>query len=166
MRAMAIDEKNFNNKISQDQIKIEIDLTNELEGLSREQKKELKEQIGQIAFDSVITDTGNARSSVSGQKFKALSKEYKRIKRSLGKSGIPDLDLTSSMLGDLRVTNTSKGVALEIKRKNEKKKAFNHITGDTLPPRPFLPNEGEAFRSGIMKQINAAIREAKDELEG
>lgn len=76
------------------------------------------------------------------------------------------------MLPDLKARNTIKGVKLEITKKKEKAKAFNHITGDTkgMAARPFLPNDnGEAvkpkgkgsdqFRTSIVKGIDSILED-------
>ena len=53
------------------------------------------------------------------------------------------------------------GIEFKITDSDEKKKAFNHIMGDTVPSRPFLPDdssEGTRF-STFNGRIKQAIRE-------
>jgi hypothetical protein len=158
----------IDSKISQNEIKVEIDLSNELVGLSSSDRKQIKELVGAIAYDSIINDSSRGMSSVTGKKWQGLSDKYKAAKKSrTGRSGA-DLDLDGDMLGNLRVRNTIKGVLLKVnpgKESIETKKAFNHITGDTLPPRQFLPMKGQDFRPGIMREIRNIIKEFKQEKE-
>jgi len=126
--------------------------------------------IGNYLLDAIFNDTENQKSPVTGKKFKALSKDYKKTKKHLVGSGKADLRLTESMLPSLFAKNTSSGVRIEVTNKTEKKKAYNHITGDTVPSRPFLPNDnGEKvtpklkganqFRTTIVRGIDDILED-------
>ena len=154
--------------IEKETISYELDLTEKLKG--KKNKKNLKELIGNYLLDSVLSDTASAKSPVTGKPFQKLSKEYKAIKKITHGSVKADLRFNKDMMAKLKVKNTVKGVKLEITHKLEKLKAFNHITGDTLPSRPFLPDDkGVAvkptkkgttqFRRSIVNGIDDLLKE-------
>ena len=116
----------------------------------------------------LFIDTQQAKSPVSGKRFKALSPEYKGFKKSKGKGTKADLSLFEKMLPSFKVKALVNSVKLEITKALEKKKAFNHNTGDTLPRREFLPDDKGAkvepklkgsnqFRTSIVKGIDEIL---------
>jgi hypothetical protein len=143
---------------------VKINLRNELKGLSSDRKREISQAVSEKIGEMIANDlaTGTPRSSVSGAAMSRLSKDYKKKKIGKGKGGKANLILDGDMLSGLQNNNGVESVVLKITASKQKKKAFNHITGDTLPKRQFLPNEGEAFRSGIMKEINKIIKDMKN----
>lgn len=105
---------------------------------------------------------GESKSPLDGSKYKALSKDYKKFKKSEGAPGVPNLDLTGDMLGSLEYRETSSGIELGVFGKEAPKAdGHNNFSGDsTLPERRFLPGEGETFRPGIQKEVDAIIADA------
>lgn len=157
---MAFDDS-FNSTISKGKIEVNIDFSEELSGLSRDLKSSIKEDIINTLSTDMATDLNNQKSSVTGKNWKGLSKDYKAKKREEGKGTKANLELDGDMLGDMEMSFVGNKLRIKIKNGLEKKKAFNHITGDTLPKRNFLPDEGETFRSGIMSDIKKIIKEGK-----
>ena len=156
--------------ITKEKISYSLNLSEKLKKIPRSKRKDAKELIGNYLLDAIFNDTESAKSPVTGRKFKALSKEYKSLKKANTGRGAADLRLTETMLPSLMAKNTTNGVKIEITKRVEKLKAFNHITGDTLPSRPFLPDDnGEAvkpklkganqFRTSIVRGIDDIIED-------
>jgi len=61
------------------------------------------------------------------------------------------------MMNSLKTKNLSNGVEFKITDALQKKKLFNHNTGDTLPKRMALPDDGQD--RGKEKNFSPAIRE-------
>lgn len=146
--------------ISQDEIKVELDFSDEMSGLSASKRSELKDLIQAIVEDNLFNDISRGISPVDGSRFKGLSKEYKKAKVAMGGEGKPNLELEGNMLSSLTTRFARNKLILEISKDKETPKAYNHLIGDTLPQRQFLPIEdGQLFRKGIMSQIKQAIDE-------
>lgn len=119
-----------------------MNLTEKLKKLPRSKRKEAKELIGVFVLDSIYNDTSSAISPVTGKRFTPLSDKYKKVKKKITGKTIADLRLFEKMLPSLKVRNTTDGIKLEVTNKKEILKAYNHNTGDTLPQRQFLPDDG------------------------
>lgn len=127
----------------------------------KKDRKEVTEQIGLAIIDSIGEYLDKGSTPVSNGEFKrSLSPKYK------DKTGkrFSDLDLTGDMLGSLTLENTANKVTLKITDPTQKKKAFNHNVGDTLPARQFLPDDlkGEKFKRSITKRIKDIINDASE----
>ena len=161
---MAITNKDIKSDISLSKTEVKIDLSKELKGLPSDVKRKISADIADLLRKEVGNDAvNNARSSVTGKKFKALSKDYKAQKKKLGKGPHPNLVLNGDMLGNLTKSSAVQSIKLQITKAKEIKKFFNHNTGDTLPQRQALPNKGESFRKGIMEKVNKALENGKRE---
>ena len=159
---MPITKDDIKSDISLKKTEVTIDLSKELKGLPKSVKEKISEQVAKMVRAEVGNDAVNkSKSSVTGDRFKKLSKTYKKIKRKEGQPGKANLVLNGDMLGNLKQQSAVQTVKLKITKPKEIKKFFNHNTGDTLPKRQALPNEGESFRPGIMRKINKIINEAK-----
>jgi len=145
--------------ITKNEILFEMDLSSRLDEIPRSRRSEAKDEIKVELLNAILSDVAVSKSPVDGSRFKKLSKEYKKIKkRKTGRSSA-DLRLRSDMLDSLRVANTLTGIKVSILQKKQILKAFNHLVGDTLPKRQFIPNDklDETFRPGIVRRINGII---------
>ena len=127
---------------------------------SRAQREELLEEVADYVQDQIRQTVEKARSPVKGiGKFKALTKDYRAIKRSQGGSGIADLELTSEMLNSLSVEILKGNVIRATFSNDQQPKADGHhnVSGRSkLPRRPAIP---DADRDETWnKQITAGIR--------
>jgi hypothetical protein len=152
----------FKSQIKKSKIEVNIDLSEELKGLNKTQASKIKTLVGESLLRLVDEDLDQAQSPVNGATFKGLSKDYAKFKKSKGKGGKPDLQLTQLMNASLGSKNTANGVQLKITDSLQKKKSFNHNVGDTLPKRQYLPKGNRKFRSEIMDKIDRLIEKAKD----
>lgn len=152
-----------------------MDLREKLKKVPRASRKEAKELVGVYLLDAILNDTEGSKSPVTGKKFKALSKDYKKLKKSKGKGTKANLRLNEDMLPKLKSKNTKAGVKIEMRTSLDKElaKGYNHNTGDTIPARPFLPDDnGEAvipkgkgsdqFRTSIVKGIDEILEDFID----
>lgn len=137
-----------------------------LDKLSQTTKKKISNELGEFLVDKILKDTSNQRSSVSGQKWKGLSKDYKDMKSKIA-PGVANLELHGDMLDALKSKPKSDEVEIGVYGKLQTQKTDNHchfrIYGEpTLPLRKFLPGENESLRPGIMRE---AVKIAKELVE-
>lgn len=120
----------------------------------KKNKVEAKELVGAYLIDAIGNDLSSAKSPVTGKWLKGLTSDYRKFKKKQGKSGIPNLELTSDMLSSLEWRDLGGNrIEVGIFDSNEAKKAYNHNIGDTLPQRQFIPDKGESFRRSILNAI-------------
>jgi hypothetical protein len=125
-------------------------------------RQELVDEIGEFLLDSILDYVGESKSPVAGGKFKReLSDAYKKI---AGKENA-NLDFTGSMLDSLEIIPDydSGVITIGIFDPSETPKAFNHQTGDTLPVRQFIPNDGELLKAEILRGVGRIIEEYLNE---
>jgi len=166
--------------ITKEKISYSLDLSEKLKKVKRSDRKGVKELVGIYLLDQIFNDTESSKSPVTGKRFKALSKNYKSLKKKLIGSGKADLRLTETMLPSLEANNSTSGVRIEITNDDEIKKAYGHISGfkghKTIkngPKRIFLPDDKGApvkpkgkgpdqFRRSIVKGIDEIINDFID----
>ena len=161
--------------ITLDEISYSLDLTKKLKSKNITGGNRIKatEAVGNYLLTQLFSDTQQAKSPVTGKAFKALKPEYKAFKKSKGKGTKANLSLFEKMLPNLKVEPLVNSVKLEITKTLEKEKAFNHITGDTLPKRPFLPDDkgkkvepklkgADQFRTTIVRGIDDILESFAD----
>lgn len=148
--------------ITKTKISYELDIAEKVKKVKPGKRKQVAEQIGFAVIDEIVQHLQSGKSPVSkGNYKKTLSPEYAK---KVGKR-ISDLDLTGDMLGNLSFDAFKDRVVFKITDGTQKKKAFNHNTGDTLPQRQFLPNDdaGEKFKRAIDGVINRIIDDASED---
>jgi len=148
--------------ITQKKISFNLNLEDELESIKPSKRKEVTELVALSVIDNIQEHLSRGVSPVSkGEYKKTLSKEYAKKK---GKK-VSDLYDKGDMLGNLSFTNTKKDITLKITDSTEKKKAYNHNVGDTLPTRKFLPDDSsdEVFKRSIMASVKEIIRNASQD---
>jgi len=133
--------------------------------MTRTEKTEAKRRIAELVLTEIENHTQAGISPVDSSTYKALSKDYKRIKKKLTGSAQPDLHLKNKMINSIKADFKAEAIDFKITNTTEKKKAFNHIVGDTVPRRSFLPNDAVAtgknarFNSTINKGIKDILQE-------
>lgn len=154
--------------IKKNKISYTLDLEDQFDeaGIKPSQRKALSELVGVTLLSEIVSylDKGNTPVS-KGQYKRSLSKEYREKKRAQGKRGYADMQLTESMLNNLTINPTKKGVEIKLTDSLEKKKAYNHNVGDTLPRRQWLPNDeaGESFKRTIISKVKEVISDASED---
>ena len=136
-----------------------LEFSDELEGLSRAQRREVLDQIGELLVEQILDFVGGAKSPVSGNAFPKLSLEYAKRKREEAGNTLANLDVTGDMLEalDYRI----QGDKIEIGVFGDQApKADGHcnISGDSsLPRRRFIPTEGETFDRAIRDLVKQTV---------
>lgn len=137
-------------------------------GLKKNEKAKVKDEVGELLLDLVLKDVSNQRSSVSGTKWKGLSKEYKKQKSKVA-PGIANLELTGAMLDALKVKKYRDGLEIGVFQGKDALKCENHnkftarARKTALPKRQFIPKPGENYRPGIVKELRKIAKEVVDE---
>lgn len=129
--------------------------------MNRTQKIKTKREIAEYLLTEIENYTRAGISPVDGGEFADLSTKYKKKKQAMGKGGQADLHLTNAMINAIQARFKENGVELAITNSKEKKKAYNHNVGDTLPERPFLPDDSAR---GAKKKFAPAIERAIKEI--
>jgi hypothetical protein len=137
-----------------------------MEGIPRDKRGEAKDALASFFISSIQGFTASSNSPVKGKgKYKSLSKDYKKIKKAAGKGSDPNLTFDGDMLGSLEARVKGNQMSIGIfKGTEDKLKSFNHNTGDTLPARPFLPDDAkdEDFKDNIKKEAFKLMEEFKE----
>lgn len=151
--------------IRKNKISYTLDLKEELEELKPSKRKSAAEAVGLFLLDSIVFELNSERTPVEdGSYKKGLSDNYKEQKRRAGKGTKADLQLEGDMLGNVSIKATKDSVTLSITDTTEKKKAYNHNVGDTLPARQFLPDDDkdQVFKKKITRKIGDVVKGFED----
>lgn len=129
------------------------------EGLSREQKRAIKDQAGEIIVDHILGRVSQAKSPISGGRWPALSSGYKKFKQAEGAGSKANMEFSGDMLDRLGFKRTENGVKIQITGKEARKAdGHNNFSGrSNLPQRKFLPEEGDSFGSTVKREIDSLI---------
>lgn len=152
-------------KVSSNEIYSVIDLSDELDGLSEADKKQLREEIGEILVEEILASVADRNTPIQGAPaFKKLSKEYKKFKLEETGSGEPNLDLTGDLISsiDYKVEGNSLKLGVFDPENAGKADGHNNFSGKSnLPERRFLPKEGETFKKSIRDLIAETVENYK-----
>lgn len=155
-------------KVSKAKIEQVIDLSEF--GLDLSNERGLKESLGQAIIDQIVsrTEAGNGMRFSGGQgrpvKLKSpYSKQYVKslpFKAAGKKKNDVNMKLTGDMLASIDVVSTEGNkIVIGIEGETEILKAFNHITGDTVPERPFFGVNKSEMRD-IVDGMSSALATA------
>lgn len=137
-----------------------IDFSDQLEGLSRDQKSEVLDIIGETLVDQILLSCADETSPIDGNgSFKRLSKKYAEKKLAETGSDDANLDLNGEMLNALEYSVRGDKLELGVFGSDAPKAdGHNNFSGKSkLPTRQFLPKEGQEFSSGIQSLIDDTI---------
>ena len=161
----------YNNKITKTVNKVEIDFNKDIEKVPKSKRKSLLNIIADTIVSGIESETSKQTSPIvnkkgsDGRKFEKLSPEYATAKRLLVGNKKADLELSSSMKSSIKTEVKPRlgKIIVKITDKDEKKKSFNHNTGDTLPERKFLPvKKRDRFSNKIESKIEQLIKKSKN----
>jgi len=137
----------------------EIDLVSDLL-VSAETKRNIKRDVGDYLIEKTLQYVADQQSTVTGEKWPKLSKEYSALKNAEGATVAANMELSGDMLNALTYRNTADGVELGF-FDSEAWKADGHLkfSGEEnhLPQRRFLPAEGQTFKREIASEIESII---------
>lgn len=137
-----------------------LDFSDQLSGLSRDEKKEVLDIIGETIIDQILINCADEVSPIgTNGKFKSLSKEYADKKKEETGNSDANLDLNGDMLGSLDYRITGDKIELGVFGSDAPKAdGHNNYSGKSkIPTRQFLPKEGDSFSSDISSIIDETI---------
>src|SRR5690606_17146750 len=116
-----------------------------LEVLPPRRRREVAREVGDFLIESVLDTVAEGSSPVSGERFPALSREYKRKKVEEGAPPIPNLDLHGDLWDGFDYRETDGGIKIGFFG-DQAPKADGHLKFSgkegTAPKRRALPAEG------------------------
>jgi hypothetical protein len=128
-------------------------------------------------LESVLDKVAEGVSPVAGERFPALSKEYRKRKIEEGAPPIPNLDLHGDLWESFSYELTDEGFKLGVFGA-EAPKADGHFKFSgkegTAPKRRAVPGEGQKFKAEIQDEAEAIVAQAlaervepsRDDFEG
>lgn len=127
-----------------------------------ETKNQIKNDVGEYLIEQILLSVGESKSPLSGERFKALSKDYRAKKMAEGAPGVPNLELNGDMLSSLTYEEKDEGIEIGVFGADAPKAdGHNNFSGkSSLPERRFLPSQGEGFKPSIEKEIQAIVQDA------
>lgn len=139
--------------------------------------EQTKREIGEYIVEQILLDVAKKRSPVYGDAFQPLtSVPYKEKKRDEGLSAVADLQLSGDMLDSLDYRITDEGIEVGVYGSAAPRAdGHNNLSGASqIPTRRFIPDVGESFRTGIMREIERIVADSteltediiEDSLEG
>ena len=152
-------------KVKKTRVSQKIDLQKEF-GLDFTGRPALREIVGQAIIDKIEERTSKGQ----GMKFSGgvgrpvklkspYSTQYKssREYQAFNKTGRVNMKLTGDMLGQMDVlSHKANEIEVGLRAGKQAKKAFNHITGDTVPERPFFGVNGRELRE-IKREVKSDL---------
>lgn len=148
-------------KVSKNEIYSTIDISSELKGVSKNDKDQLKEEIGELLVEQILESLADVQSPVQGGRYKGtLSKSYAKKKMEETGSKDPNLDLTGDLISsiDYRIKGDSIQIGVFDAENAGKADGHNNFSGKSkLPTRQFLPQEGQTFRSDIRSLVSETV---------
>lgn len=131
--------------------------------LPQEIQTKIKRDVGDFLRESVLSSLRKAETPVQGEDWPALSREYKKLKKSEGLPPEANMELEGDMLDSLDYQETDDGIELGFFGK-EAWKADGHLkfsgAENNTPQRRFLPDEGQEFDSSITRKTEQIIADA------
>jgi hypothetical protein len=155
-------------KVTKSEIASIIDLKDELKGVPRSDREELKERIGELLVEQTLESLADAKSPVDGAPYKSsLSKAYGEFKQDENGNRKANLDLTGDMISalDFKIEGDKIKIGIFDPMEAPKADGHNNFSGDSkLPARQFLPKKGEEYKSEIAQLIRDTIADYKADI--
>lgn len=153
--------KTVKTTVTRTQTSATIDLSEELQGLTKKQQDEALDAVGELLVEQTLARVAEQRSPLSGYgRFDALSPDYAKEKKEETGSDKPNLDYSGEMLSSLDYEPIGKG-KLEIGVYGSdapKADGHNNLSGESkLPLRRFIPGEEDVYDKVIQGQIAETI---------
>lgn len=125
------------------------------------------DEVSDYVYSSVKKNTSRQISSVTGDAFEKLSKDYAKFKKKEVGNSLANLVLSGDMMDSLKVIRRASKLTLTVGA-NQQAKAdgHNNHSGDSkLPERKFIPSSdlGETFSPDILSGITEIINKYVDE---
>lgn len=136
-----------------------LDFSDDLSGLSKAEKTEVLEIIGETIIDQILLSCADETSPVDGRQFKPLSRKYAILKKAETGSTDANLDLNGEMLNALDYNVSGSKIEIGVFGSDAPKAdGHNNFSGKSkIPTRQFLPREGQDFTSHINSIVEDTI---------
>ena len=147
-------------KASKSELSSTIDFSDDLKGLSRDQKQAALQEVGEFLVEQTLVNAAESASIVKGEKIPALSsKPYKLKKRDEVGNATANLELSGEMLDSVdykpSVNSLTIGVYGDAALRAD---GHNNFSGkSSLPKRRIFPGEGQEYKSDVQKEIKRII---------
>lgn len=143
--------------IKKNKINFEMNLSKQLDKIKdRKKRTQAKREVAEFVLKEIESSLNSQISPVTGEKFERLSDDYREFKMSKVGNKKANLKLKGDMIENLKSTIKRDSIEFKITDPLQKKKAFNHTTGDTLPRRPLLPDDEK--RTGKYSNFDDTIK--------
>jgi hypothetical protein len=142
-----------------------IEFKEELKGLTKDQRREVLDQIGELLVEQILDAVGDQKSPVTGNAFKPLSLEYSKRKKDEVGNTRANLDLFGDMLSsvDYKIRDEKLEIGV-FGSEAPKADGHNNISGDSkIPTRRFIPAQGQDFTAEIKGLIKETVDQYKAE---
>lgn len=139
----------------------------ELAGVERPKSglTQAKQEMCDLILEEVLSHVGDGKSPVEGGKWKrTLSEAYKKVKAKSSSALFANMELTGDMLDAMECVIVGKDLELRIQGPEaDKADGHNNHTGRSkLPPREFIPKEGQTFKRSIRQSLKSIAEEFMD----
>lgn len=155
--------------LSKEEVRMRINLK-EIFGTSLPRDPKLRDAIAQSIIDKIVNRTQKDNKGWNGKPFTAYSPSYKKSDNFgiFGKSaGNVNMTLTGDMLGNMDISESNRDYIDISIDESDAPKAFNHVTGDTLPTRDFFglsKSEMREIKSTFKDAVEAETRSARQSI--
>lgn len=157
--------------IKKDDVSFTYDVSEHLKGVPEDDREDAALDAGEAALEKIVDYMDRQKSPVKGfrRNFERLQNErYKAYKQKRVGNKKANLRLTGNMIESLDVDADDDSFTISVVgNSSDIAKAYNHIEGDTVASRPFLPNEdrNQTFKADVVKAIKEAIKRYKKPIQ-
>lgn len=134
---------------------------------SADARERVLEEVADLVLNQVKADTAKGISPVYGDKFEALSPDYKKFKIAQGRGGAPNLRFDGDMIEAVKIEKQGDFLRIFVEdSQSDKADGHNDHSGEsTLPLRRFIPkfDEDDGWSDRITKKITQTVKGAEEE---
>ena len=116
----------------------------------------ISDEVGNFLVEQTLIAIEQEKSPVSGEgKFKALSKDYAKLKKREVGNSRPNLEVDGNMKDEIDFKPTKTGVTLGVfGDRAPAADGHNNLSGkSSLPTRRFLPDQGQNYKKDIKLEV-------------
>lgn len=116
----------------------------------------ISDEVGNFLVEQTLIAIEQEKSPISGEgKFKALSKDYAKLKKREVGNSRPNLEVDGNMKDEINFKPTKTGVTLGVfGDRAPAADGHNNLSGkSSLPTRRFLPDQGQNYKKDIKLEV-------------
>lgn len=151
--------------VSDNELSSTIDLFSDVK-LTRKQKAEVQDQVGQYLYEETQARISEEKSPVKGEPWKkTLSKDYSKRKLDEVGNKNADLQFSGRMLDQFKVIPVEEGIKIGVfGERAPAADGHNNFSGKSpLPRRRFLPAEGQEYNPQLEREVKRIIADVTAE---